>query len=186
MIKNKILLSIFMIILINACITLAKNEQNPYSKEKFDIVIDFECTTKRMFPRKILNKTVKITMDNLDVDMGFNWGNVAYQYDLNGDKKKEYFVPLNCNAFGNCIWGIYSLHPAKHLGLVEGEYIYLRRFVNKWPSVVSAIHSSFGNKILRKYCFVDGKYQQCKKDYYVSSLENNVPKFMTTTEIGCD
>ena len=186
MVKNKLLLSICAVMLINICVVLAENKQNLYTKEKADVAIAFECTTKQMFPKKALNKAVKITTNNLSVDMGFKWGNVAYQYDLDSDNKWEYFVPLDCNAFGNCIWGIYSLHPTKELGLIEGEYIYLRKSVNKWPSVISAIHVSFGDKILRKYCYMNGKYQQCKKDYYVSSLQNNVPKFMVTAQLGCD
>jgi hypothetical protein len=79
------------------------------------------------------------------------WADRAFAFDLDGDHRSEYFVPLVCGATGNCTWGVFALSPARFLGVVNGEYIYLHKRMGRYPDIVSYGHMSSAEGILSTY-----------------------------------
>jgi hypothetical protein len=60
----------------------------------------------------------------------------AVLWDLNGDGAPEYFVPFDCGASGNCIWGLFEGKELRHLGDLEAFRAYVSTAVNgKWPPI---------------------------------------------------
>jgi len=81
------------------------------------------------------------------------WGDRAMAFDLNGDRKSEYFVPLDCGATGNCIWGLFAVEPVRLLGIIKGQYIFVHRRIGRWPEVITYAHFSAVEGSLTTYRF---------------------------------
>jgi hypothetical protein len=86
------------------------------------------------------------------------WANRAFPFDLNGDRKSEYFVPLVCGATGNCSWGVFAPSPARLLGIVNGEYVYVHKRNGSWPTIITYGHLSVVEGSLDTYRFRKGRY----------------------------
>src|SRR5258706_12092762 len=82
--------------------------------------VDWDCLTSE-YPRLKLNRVVGKAVDEFGNGYVAKWGDRALAYDLNGDRRAEYFVPLGCSAVGNCSWGIFSASPARLLSVVDAE-----------------------------------------------------------------
>jgi hypothetical protein len=120
----------------------------------------------------------------------------AFVFDLDGDNKPEYFVPLICGATGNCTWGVFALKHAKLLGIVNGQYIYVHRRAGRWPTMITYGHLSAAEGSIRTYDFIKGRYVSHGDVYPVGpedrSLEiqnipgRRMPKFLEGAHSACD
>ena len=86
----------------------------------------FECATKRQYVKAKLDRIVKSYLNKIPGDF-FEWGDRAFAFDLNGDKVKERFVPLDCGGTGNCAWGIYRINPVRLLGIITGQNFWIHK-----------------------------------------------------------
>ena len=60
----------------------------------------------------------------------------AVLWDLNGDGAAEFFVPYDCGASGNCMWGLFEGKEYRHLGDLEAFRAYVSTSDNgKWPPI---------------------------------------------------
>ncbi len=131
---------------------------------------------------RLLIKQAQRHADNMIDD----WGNRGIAYDLNGDSKPEFLIPIACAAVGNCEWGIFQTKPRyRYLGKVYGKTLYLKTPSSKWPSIITYWHESVSDGWLANYCFRKGRYSGCSKGYYVSAYKHNEPRFMYTKSANC-
>ena len=148
-------------------------------------MITGECAVPSRFPKAKLGKLVTHTLRHIK-DPGQLWGDRAFPYDLNGDKKPEYLVPLDCSAVGNCTWGVYALNPARLLGVIYGEVLYPRKPTGNWGAISTCSHVSASDCALMTFCFRHSQYTECSRYYLVSAYEHNEPKFMKRLNPTCD
>lgn len=87
----------------------------------------------------------------------------AFAFDLNGDKRPEYFVPLTCGATGNCDWAIFSLTPDRFLGFLNGKYLYLRKQQGRWSDIYTYGHLTAAEGVLDTFWYRSGHYSKTKK-----------------------
>lgn len=104
------------------------------------VKFSWACATPSTYPGAKLNGIVKRTMKREQFDGFGTWGERAFAFDLNGDRRLEYFVPLDCGGTGNCYWGVYALNPLRELGLINGEYVYVHRHAGRWPTILTYTH----------------------------------------------
>jgi hypothetical protein len=142
------------------------------------IKFDWNCASSSAYPKRRLGRLVEVAQKGEKYVEGP--ADRAFAFDLNGDGKLEYFVPLVCGATGNCTWGIFALRPARFLGTVNGQYIYIHKGPGRWPSIVTYGHLSAMEGVLDTYLFRAGRYDLSKKGYPIGpedrTLEiQNVP-----------
>lgn len=152
--------------------------------------VDWDCLTLK-YPRARLRRVVRAAFKQ-SVTGVKKWGDRSLAYDLNGDRKPEYFIPLECGAVGNCSWGVFALNPSRLLGVVNGENIYIRQRLKQWSALTVYIHNSCCDGFLNTYIFRKGKYVKLKGEYYVTGSNelpgfkaHPYPKFMETTPSPC-
>jgi hypothetical protein len=82
----------------------------------------------------------------------------AFPCDLNGDRVPEYFVPLECGSAENCTWGIYSVNPARRLGVIQARGVYVRNRVNRWSALTTFSNSGCDTGYIERLVYRKGKY----------------------------
>ena len=132
------------VLLVATCVSV-----NAQTRVKFN----WGCAIPSAYPSAKLNRIVKRTMKR-ERFRGFGtWGDRAFAFDLNGDHRPEYFVPLDCGGTGNCYWGVYGLNPTRELGLINGQYLYVHRLNGRWPNVITYGHVTAMEGSLTTYRF---------------------------------
>lgn len=154
------------------------------TRARVTTAIQFECAKPEVLAKAGLRRALKATLRRRNEGVHF-WGDRAFAYDLNGDSKSEYVVPLDCSAVGNCYWGVFAANPARLLGLVYGETLYPRKCIGQWPAITTASHISTSVAMLATYCFRNGRYKQCCKAYEVGAYRHNEPGFMERVQPVC-
>lgn len=113
-------------------------------------------------------------------------GERAVAYDLDGDGVKEYFVLLRTMAIGdNCIWGIFALKPARFLGFIFAEHIYLRRRVQGWAALTVSELMSVSDSYYTTFAYRNGKYVRAAGGYETSAYRSDEPKFVVKVPYLC-
>ena len=149
------------------------------------VQLDFECTKRSLYPGKYLNQLVRPLVEAPDSPSAF--GDRAFTFDLNGDGANEYFVPFDCGAIGfNCQWGIFALRPARLLGVVGGEYIYIHKRVGRWSRLTVYRHITSSDGEISKYRFLNNRYRRLGKSYETSAYRDDFPKSLLTVAPVCD
>lgn len=111
------------------------------------------CSTRSAYPTAKLDRIVKRTMKREQFEGFGTWSDRAFAFDLNGDRRLEYFVPLDCGGTGNCYWGVYTLNPVRELGIINGQYLYVHRRTGRWPNVITYGHVTASEGALTTYRF---------------------------------
>lgn len=174
------------IVLILSIAVNAQTSQRYNFKTKPIKTISWGCATTKAYPKKQLRKLVRSTLRSFKELTAIVWGDRAYKYDLNGDGQSECFVPLDCGATGNCNWGIFELNPARLLGVIGGEFIYIHKPVSEYSSITVYIHGSASSGLIERYIYRQGKYIEYGKDLYVSVEADNFPKYLEGCVPLCD
>lgn len=158
------------------------------------VKFDWNCTLPSAYPKAKLERLVNATLRREGVEAGAQ-GDRAFVFDLNGDRKPEYFVPLVCGATGNCTWGIFALNPSKLLGVIGGQYIYAHVRVGGWPDLITYSHMSAAEGALDTWTFKKGRYIGLRGTYaigYNSPTDilglpgHKMPKFLDRARAGCE
>ena len=123
------------IVVLFACV--AASPLTSSAKRKAPVVARFggECkvTTYTFSPglRRLVEKSGR--RDTFPSQLPFGYS--AFAYDLNGDGRNEYFVPLSCGGTGNCLWGIFSIRPARLRGVFGAWFFYIHRRIGSWSAL---------------------------------------------------
>lgn len=84
----------------------------------------------------------------------------VFAYDLNGDGRREYFVPLACGATGNCTWGIFSDRPARLRGTFTAWFFYIHRRTASWNALTGYIREGANQGVIVRLRNRHGAYVQ--------------------------
>ena len=151
-------------------------------KSKIIMWADFDCMSFT-YPKTKLGRVVKLAIEQEGYSGAKVWGDRAFAFDLNGDRKPEYIIPLTCSVVGNCAWGIFSVNSTRLLGAVHGENVYIRQRVGKWSVLTVYIHNSGMDGFLDTYTFKNRRYRK------VAGFSNRrappYPRFMETISSPC-
>ena len=173
----------------------ASHSQHAWNRIKAESLIKFDesCSSIAEYEAAKLDQVVPRILKrypNPDVIV-----NRAFGFDLNGDKKPEYFVPFRCGGVGNCDWGVFALNPTRFLGIVNGKDIYVHAQKAHWPDVFGFGHLSAAEGALETYRF-NGRYQRQKNPYPIGdetlTLEiqnvsgHKLPAVFTRAKKACD
>lgn len=161
----------------------AQTRQYVRIKEKPVVRFTFECAKPSLYPKAKLDHVVRA---HLRKDWVAAWGDRAYAYDLNGDGVKEYFVPLDCGATGNCRWGIFAIKPVRLLGVIYAENFYIHRRLHRWSRLTTTEHENVSRDIINTYRFRGSKYRKFGWAYEASAYKDNFPCTLLTVEPLCD
>lgn len=159
------------------------------------VLLDWNCATPAAFPSARLNQIVKRVMKREGFEGFGSYGDRAFAFDLNGDQKPEYFVPLDCGAVGNCAWGVFATNPVRELGLIHAQYIYVHRSAGRWPDLATYAHMSAVEGVVNTYHFRGQHYREFAAPYPINRGEyaldiqggmgRKLPKFLETAKRGC-
>jgi hypothetical protein len=158
------------------------------AKRKPLIKFDWNCASPSAYPKAKLERLVRdsVRRGNIAVEAE---ADRAFVFDLNGDRKPEYFVPLVCGAVGNCDWGVYTLNPARFLGIVNGQYIYVHRRAGRWPDVITYGHFTAAEGDMGTYRFRKRQYAQLGDAYHTDVrggiYGNKIPAFLDRARAAC-
>jgi len=173
----------------------ASHSQRAWSRIKAESLIKFDesCASTAEYEAAKLDQVVpRILKHYPDPDAKVNR---AFGFDLNSDKKPEYFVPFRCGGVGNCDWGVFALNPTRFLGIVNGKYIYVHAQKVHWPDVFGYGHLSAAEGALETYRF-NGRYQRQKNSYPIgdekqtleiqSVIGHKLPAVFTLAKKACE
>ena len=130
------------------------------------VKFDFNCASTAAYPDRRLNRIVQALIR--EVNRPSQYADRAFAFDLNDNRSPEYFVPLNCGVTGNCDWAVLALNPARLLGTINGQYIYVYRSVARWPTLITYGHLSAMEGSLVTYRFRKARYVQSGAGYPVN------------------
>src|SRR5918992_1373980 len=122
--RNKLLAAILLLMLTGSnAVAIAQSRKWREVRGKSLVEFDWNCASPSAYPGAKIDRVVKGTMKEKYFVGAGTWGDRAFVFDLNVDRKPEYFVPLDCGATGNCTWGVFALNPTKLMGFLGGQYI---------------------------------------------------------------
>lgn len=169
---------LILVVLILCSLADARNNRKLVSRAKLVARLeDLDCMTTKL-PRKSIRGVLQTALREV-LDSGVKtWGDRGFAFDLNGDGKKEYLVLLECSAVGNCSWGVFALGPARLLGIIDGQSIYIHSSSGYWPLLTTYGHISASEGVVSTYKFKKGHYVKMAGDFEVSAYRNDYPKSM--------
>ncbi|MDT5120837.1 MAG: hypothetical protein QOC96_319 [Acidobacteriota bacterium] len=192
-IKKRMIIILACLVIALPFTVLAQNKHVLETNAKVILWVDWDCFSLH-YPKTKLKRVVHEALKKVG-DGAKIWGDRSFAYDLDGDRKPEYFIPLVCGAVGNCSWGIFALNPSRLLGIVNGENIYVRQRIKHWSALTVYTHNSCCDGFLDTYIFRKGKYVKLSGEYYVTGYyglpgfkangSHPYPKFMETTPSTC-
>lgn len=84
----------------------------------------------------------------------------VFAYDLNRDRRQEYFVRLSCGATGNCLWGIFSDRPARLRGTFTAWFFYIHKRTATWNALTTYTREGADQGVITTLRNRRGKYVQ--------------------------
>ena len=160
------------------------------------VKFDWSCATPAAYPSAKLTRVVNRAMKQQEFGGFGSWADRAFAFDLNGDHRLEFFVPLDCGGTGNCTWGLFALNPARQLGIIVGQYLYVHRVAGPWPDIMSYSHLSAVEGSLMTYRFSQRSYKSFGPRYPINQgnsdsdiqddAGNKMPPFLMTAKPGCE
>lgn len=82
----------------------------------------------------------------------------SFNFDLNGDKRNEYFVRLSCGATGNCTYGVFEDGPARLLGEFTAWFFWVDPAGPAWRKITTYVREGGDQGYIRSYSYSRGKY----------------------------
>ena len=154
------------------------------------VEFDWNCASPAAYPKARLDGMVRATMKREGFEGGGTYADRAFVFDLNGDRKPEYFVPLICGGTGNCTWGVFGLNPARGLGLVNGQYIYVHNGAGRWPDMIIYGHFTASEGHLGTFSFRKEQYVWLGDSYRTEVrggiYGNPIPGFLKKARAACE
>ena len=136
-------------------------------EHKSTIKFDWNCAETSWHPNGRLADIVQAAFRRND-DGPPKYGDRAFAFDLDGDGNAELFVPLTCGATGNCGWAVLSARPARLLGVISGQYVYIHHGRHRWPTIITYGHLSVVEGSLTTYRYHKRKYRALPKTYAIN------------------
>jgi len=193
-IRRILFLSALTVIIFDHASAVAQNKLWREIKGKPLVKFDWNCATTSVYPKTKLSRLVEVAQRR--EDSRESAPDRAFAFDLNYDGRAEYFVPIVCGATGNCTWGVFALRPARFIGAVNGQYIYIHKRRGGWPNVITYGHLSAVEGALHTYLFRKGRYASFGKGYPIGppnrALEiqggtgRQMPKFLDRALPACE
>lgn len=170
-----------------ACISLANGQTKTVPYVKFN----WGCSSQNAYPKKTLDRIVRSTMKAEGFEDFGTWGDRAVALDLNGDRKPEYFVPLDCGGTGNCVWGLFASAPVRKLAMITGKDIYVQKVQGRWSELVVYSHFSAVEGALSTYRILKGKYVEASPRQPINvgdsdGAGNKIPEGLTSAKGLCE
>ena len=167
---------------------LSQNKRWREIRRKPLVQFDWNCTSPSAYPKEKLKRIVRASVRRESIAVVAE-ADRAFAFDLNDDRKPEYFVPLVCGATGNCDWGVFASNPARFLGIINGQYIYVHKRRGRWPDVIAYGHFSAAEGTLGTYGFRKGRYVSLG-DAYETDVRggiygNKIPAFLDRARAAC-
>jgi hypothetical protein len=130
-----------------------------------------ECEGEPFRPSPRLRRMVERMRQRMDNPCSGSFcEDYAFRYDLDGDRKAELFVRLSCGMTGNCLWGVFSDYPARHLGVISAWFFYVHRRAGGWSALTSYGRMGGVDGVVHTYAYRRGKYvetsQRMDRGYY--------------------
>jgi len=174
-----------MLLFVSLCLQAQKPSWTELRHQRL-IEFDWNCTTTSAYPRAKLGRIVEDTIRRNDFRYKL-WSDRAFAFDLNGDRRNEYFVPIVCGAVGNCTWGVFTVGPTKLIGLINGQFIYAPRRSGHYPILITYAHENSSDGALATYILRDSEYSKVGSYYYVSAVPGAtpLPKFLKKAHPAC-
>lgn len=155
---------------------------------------DWNCAETSWHPSQSLKNIVQAALRRED-DQPPRYGDRAFAFDLNGDRRAELFVPLTCGATGNCGWALLTTNRPRLLGIILGQYLYVHRLRGRWPVIIAYGHLSAVEGSLATYRFLNGKYVSLVNSYAINHGDydldiqggpgHKMPAFLLRARPGC-
>lgn len=159
------------------------------------VKFDWNCASPSAYPEAKLGGLLRALLKRKYPDRNAQ-ADRAFAFDLNGDRRPEYFVPLVCGATGNCDWGVFALNPARLLGTISGQYVFVHTRPGRWPDVIIYGHLNAAEGTLGTYGFRRGRYVDLGDSYAIGDTNrgsefqqgalHDMPKFLDTARAGCE
>jgi hypothetical protein len=165
--KGHFVFNALLLIIASYFSVIAQNRGWREIKGKSLVVFDFNCASTSAYPDRKLNRIVRAAVAALDTG-GLRYADRAFAFDLNDDRSPEYFVPLSCGATGNCDWAVFALNPARLLGTINGQYLYVYGSAARWPTLITYGHLSAVEGSLFTYRFRKTRYLQSGTGYPIN------------------
>jgi len=168
--------------------SVAQPPKNRDASAKVVTVFNIRCAESD-FPRRQLAGSIRNALKELKIAASHPTTDTkhAVGIDLNGDGRKEYFVMLKDIGIGdNVLWGIFAVNPARFLGTVFAENIYVRKRVDQWAALTTSEHLSVSNSLITTYGFRRGKYSRVAGGYEIGANRGDEPKFAGSTPRLCN
>jgi hypothetical protein len=174
---------------------IAQNRGWREIKGKRLVKFDFNCASTSAYPDRKLNRIVR-ALSREDTGPPRH-ADRAFAFDLNHDRSPEYFVPLRCGGTGNCYWAVLALNPARLLGTINGQYIYVYGSAEGWPNLITYGHLSAMEGSLETYRFRKARYVQSGRAYPINhrygtfdldiqgGSGNKMPGILKSARAGC-
>jgi len=186
---------LFLIVLLGSnSLLAAQNRMWRSAKRSALTEFDWNCAKTSARPSGSLNNILQVALRRED-DQPPRYGDRAFSFDLNGDRRAELFVPLTCGATGNCSWAVLTPNRPRLLGIIFGYSLYVHRLRRRWPVIITYGHLSAVEGSLSTYHLVDGKYVSPVKSYAINHGDydldiqggrgHKMPAFLLRARPGC-
>jgi hypothetical protein len=160
------------------------------------VKFDSNCASPSAYPAALLKGLVQTVVKRGDYAGVLHYAGRAVAFDLNGDRRPEYFVPLVCGATGGCTWGLFGLRPSRFMGAINGQYLFVHARRGRWPDVITYGHVTAAEGTLETYAFRRGRYAGLGDVYHVgdegrdSDVWNvplrEMPRFLERARPACE
>lgn len=178
----------------NAAVMAQQKSWQPLSRKQL-VKFDWNCAETSWNPTPAQSRILRAALSR-EHSGGPGSADRAFAFDLNGDRKPEYFVPLVCGATGNCTWAVLTANRPRLIGMVSGEYVYVHRRRAHWPVLITYGHLSVVEGSLATYRFHTGRYLPLANTYAINhgtfDLEiqggrgHKMPLFLQQARAGCN
>ncbi|MFN7944026.1 MAG: hypothetical protein U0Z53_01520 [Blastocatellia bacterium] len=134
-----------------------------------------ECQGEKILISKPLSKLIQGQKLRTEISCNDSSCDDVFVHDLNGDKRPEYFIRLNCGATGNCTWGVFSDRPAKMQGQFSAWFFYLHKTKDRWARISTYTRIGGDSGVIGKLTYHQGQYRVQSKRVENGTFNNPQP-----------
>ena len=129
-----------------------------------------ECQGGPLNSSARLNRLIQKSKRQTPMPCDWPFCDGAFAFDLNGDRRKEFFVRLSCGATGNCSWGIFSDRPARLRAVFTAWFFYIHRRADTWSALTTYTREGGEQGVIATLATRRGRYiqtsERTEKGYY--------------------
>ena len=122
-------------------------------------VVNFDCAAQAMLPKGDVASLASGTAGAECRRGGTTWGDRAWKAELGPGSEPDFLVPLTCGATGNCDWAVLVGGPARVVGRLEGDLIYIHAHTSGWARLTTYESTGAGEGIVMTYVYGHDGYE---------------------------